>query len=496
VPAERELKLRLGEVAAERVWRLLGARTAPAPRLLRSIYYDTPERELRAAGAALRLRYERRRSTQTLKADRAPQTGYAERMEWSAPAPRGRLNPRGIPRARVRAAIGLDPGALWERLRPVFETRFTRRSARVTLAGGARVEACLDEGHIEAGGRRERIRELELELLDGAPTALLSFARDLVASLGAALEPRSKAERGYRLSGKERDAPRKSIRPPIDRDTPAVTALETMLAGCLGQMQANLAGVQAGRDPEFLHQLRVATRRLRVVLRAYRRLPGAPSTKRLERQLRSVSGALGGARDWDVFTEALMRRVKRGAARRGLAALAARARRHRSEARRRAREVAGSSRLQSFLLAALHWQQAVPRGTEVPPRADAFARAVLGRALRRARRAARGRFADDPARRHALRICIKRLRYLAEYFAGCFGKAAARRYLEHLEALQDVLGELNDIDVAGRLLEEIGQDRCAAAAQSVRRSLERRERALLRRLLPAWRAFSETEPFW
>lgn len=61
------------------------------------------------------------------------------------------------------------------------------------------IEAAIDQGFVVAGKRKEAICELELELREGAPEALLELAAELSASLALMPCDISKAERGYRL---------------------------------------------------------------------------------------------------------------------------------------------------------------------------------------------------------------------------------------------------------------------------------------------------------
>jgi inorganic triphosphatase YgiF len=88
----------------------------------------------------------------------------------------------------------------------VFQTVFERSSWEVQ-AYGARIEAAIDEGQIRAGARTEPVLELELELIDGSPLALLKLALQLAgvrggrpADLGLLPYGDSKAARGYRLA--------------------------------------------------------------------------------------------------------------------------------------------------------------------------------------------------------------------------------------------------------------------------------------------------------
>src|SRR5204863_470693 len=64
-------------------------------------------------------------------------------------------------------------------------------------------------------------------------------------------------------------------------------------------------GVAEGRDPEYLHQLRVGTRRLRSALRAFRPLLKRRRAAGVEQPFENMMRIFGEARDWDVFCEAL-----------------------------------------------------------------------------------------------------------------------------------------------------------------------------------------------
>jgi len=102
----------------------------------------------------------------------------------------------------------------------------------------------------------------------------------------------------------------------------------------------------------------------------------------------------------------------------------------------------------------------------------------------------------DALQRHQLRIRVKRLRYTCEPFAALFPRGRMRRYLERLESLQDILGELNDIAVGQRLLHELVTDRDLAAEGFMRGWFAAREELLLGRLAAAWRSWRKTKRPW
>ena len=237
-----------------------------------------------------------------------------------------------------------------------------------------------------------------------------------------------------------------------------------LFSAALAQVEVNARGVAQSADPEFLHQLRVGLRRLRTVQRAFR----IPGTKR---RLRKFNPALAAARDWDVFCGWLENaRVS--------PELKSLARRKRAAARRQAQHVLASRAFDRFLRCA---RRCVHETKASPLRAlEAFHR----KALKKARRIDW----HDEKRRHALRIRIRRLRYACEFFAPFFARAQYAAYLRRVKALQDLLGELNDIAVARRLL---GEMKAEPPEQ-----LQRHEARLIAVLAPAWAAFERGRKFW
>lgn len=498
---ERELKFHLpAHRSAAEVWALLEAK--PRRRRLVATYLDTEKGALREAQAALRLRRSGRRWLQCVKAE--PSTGAVllGRSEWELAARGGRLKVDAFPLEEIRTGTGIDLAALEERLRPVFATEFDRAVVEQTLPG-ARAEVALDRGVISAGTRREPLREIEFELLEGDFLALLEWVRGIIPVLGLALEVRSKAERGYRLAAGERSRPVKARRPRVDPQGAVRDAIAPVVGVCVMQVAANAAGAGASRDPEYLHQLRVGLRRLRSALRVFRELSQAESTQALVDRLRAVLPPLGVARDWDVVTELLDQRIAPAAAGGVDFAPTLRwAKRQRVKARREARAVAASSAFQQLLIDAMIWAETAHRGdaaavatVEPVPTLSAFAKSAVARLARRAERAASGGEWTDAAARHRVRIRLKRLRYVCEFFADCFKRKRVRRYLEHLEGLQDLLGELNDLATARRLLAD--PDLAARGVQSafVLGWISAREDALIAALAGAWRALGkQTRP--
>jgi CHAD domain-containing protein len=103
----------------------------------------------------------------------------------------------------------------------------------------------------------------------------------------------------------------------------------------------------------------------------------------------------------------------------------------------------------------------------------------------------------DAERRHRVRIRLKRLRYGCDCFAAVYLPDETEPMLHRLRALQQLLGELNDIQVQRRLLGDLAQDEgVAALAKRARKELAARERRLIGDVAKAWSKFAAVPPYW
>jgi inorganic triphosphatase YgiF len=169
----------------------------PNPEDQRNTYFDTADSRLRAARYGLRVRDLGARRIATLKGDARVVDGVYEREEWEV-AIGDDDRPESWPpsEARERTLALLDGAPLL----PILTIRTLRRHIYASRDGSDVAEISLDEGLISAGGREERLRELEIELLGTATRADLD---NLVALLRGRYplvpEERSKLARGLAL---------------------------------------------------------------------------------------------------------------------------------------------------------------------------------------------------------------------------------------------------------------------------------------------------------
>ena len=208
-------------------------------------------------------------------------------------------------------------------------------------------------------------------------------------------------------------------------------------------------------DAEALHDFRVALRRLRSCLRAYRDLLQGSVPRKLAKRLKRLAGATGPGRDAEVQLEWLRGRGSRLSSqqRQGHAWMLARL-------NGRMREAYGDLQVEierDFppLESELRRHLSVYR-TKVfldpqaaPPSLGAVTAEILhGQVAELADHLARVRHADDVAEAHRSRISAKRIRYLLEPFAD--ERPESGPVVKRFKALQDLLGDLHD----AHLLEE------------------------------------------
>jgi triphosphatase len=495
---ETELKLSLSPEYLERLKRhpLLKspAGSRAITRKLYNIYYDTPSLELRRNALALRLRRVGKRWLQTLKRNGSVQTGLHQRDEWEMPVPRETLDLDAL-----SAAGGRLPQGVSGTLQPVFVTDFAR-NLRLLKFGGAEIELCLDSGTVRAGRRSHRISELELELKCGEPQQLFRFALALLDSVPLELEDTSKPEHGYQLLRNEPLVASKARFPSLTVSQGIASALHAMIASCLQHVQANVPGAIRSRDEEFLHQVRVGMRRLRVVLAMAEAYRANHELRALHEQVAQMCIEFGGLREWDVFvTQTLTPMCSDQPDNVGLRQLLSASEKERARYRAGVVRRLQSQDYQRFLLRFGAWMFGGYWGE--PPEGSGtaladFAVQNLEKRKRQAHKLGKILATADPRQLHRLRIACKKLRYSSEMFGSLFEATSVKPYVAALSELQDILGVLNDLAVAHRLLEALENRRRQETLELVRGCMARDRAELMTKLATAWLSFASQKEFW
>jgi inorganic triphosphatase YgiF len=476
----------------------LGAVLAAAPagddetRELISVYFDTPDLTLQKAGVSLRVRESKGRRVQTLKRG----DGLA-REEHEVEVLGDRPNPALGP---LRELLPDDEAAA---LRPAFNVRITRRQ-RLIRYQGAEIELALDQGEVRDGERVSPISEVELELKSGPASKLFDLARELGRAAPLYLSFDGKAARGQALVAGAPLHARRKEQVALATETSTAEAFQAMARNALGQIAANAAVLREAPDAEAVHQLRVASRRLRSLLATFAPMLRSPELDPLKDELRWLAHACDEARNLDVFTERLEATVKAmDAVPAGMTSL----REALAEARRRAADEADaavrSERFRSLMIDLTGWIETGPwLSDEVREElrrapARAYALHVLGDRRRRLMKKGRDLAHLDDAARHDARIEAKKLRYTSEAFASLFDGKAVRRFVGRMKDLQDELGALNDLRLAEDIVERVALSPEAAFAAGEATGLQVCDKPRrIKAAEHAMRRLRETRRFW
>lgn len=412
-----------------------------------STYYDTPQGDLRKARISLRIREGGGKRVQTLKRgdgfarEEHEQAIATDSLDLSFPALKEALSP-----AKRKA------------LAPIFTVQVLRRQ-RTFDFGGASIELAVDEGEVQAGDRARRISEVELELKSGDCRPMFDLARQLSRTAPLYLSFDGKATQGQGLIDGTDRAPRRHDKAPLARGLTAAGAFQAIARSTLVQIAANGVVLREADSVEAVHQLRVAVRRLRSAVSTFADVADDDHAEAIKSELKWLAGACNEARDLDVFAESA---AALGDPSLDLSALAPVLEAARARAHAKACAAVASGRFRDLVLDATAWIETgawLSMGGKAHAKrremgAERFAAKALERRRKRLVKLAADLKGADDETRHDARIAAKKLRYAAEAFAPLFD-ADARPFIKAIKQLQEELGGLNDVAVAGELIERL-----------------------------------------
>jgi triphosphatase len=431
-------------------------------RVQRDVYLDSPELELRAAGLSARLRTvegERRIEIKPVPIDPGL---VMDRTEVTAEVPPD-AEPGDVLRELVRTRLGLKIHGQPE---PRLQLR-TLRTRHTVRADGMQAELAIDDVQVQGASG---FTEIELELEQGDAAGMVRLATTIAEFPGLSPSGRSKYERSLALAGFPEHTYSTPL-PTFDRTWTAGEVARGVCAALHRTMRSYEPGTRVGLDPEQLHKMRVATRRLRTALRAFKHCFASSDHDLLNAEYRWLGRLLGEVRDLDVQLLALPSHAASFGPepREGWRALE-----HELFARHdaaRSRLVAGLDDPRYASLCAL-----AQRVFEQPSKSSSESEAEAGRrpivelaghVLRKRVRAfqrAVSRFeaTHGAVEAHDLRIVGKRLRYTGGFLAPLLG-GDVRTRMSSLRAFQDRLGDIQDMVATGELARELSSEAFAAS---------------------------------
>ena len=464
---------------------------ARPPRRLVDSYLDCDDWRIARAGFVVRTRRRGRHDEVTLKDSRpAEGSGLRQRLEVTEvlpPSGLAGLGDDGPVGRRLRAIVGS------RRLHEVLQVRTRRRPFALRVGGADVAEIALDDTMIVVGtGQRPmQLRRVEVEVHPEWLDALEPIVEQLRRSCGLQPAHLSKFEAGLLALGEE-------IPGTPDLGPTDVSAESTMgdvafavLRRQLAVVQAKEPGTRLGEDPEELHDMRVATRRLRAALSMFEAvLPVRAQVFREE--LGWLARLLGSVRDLDVQLEGLAGLSAAGVHTTAdghdpLVELEALLERERGVARTDMLNGLDSVRWDRLAKGLTTMAQQGPARRSLATRVPAeigLPELVLRRHHKVRKAAKKAEHSGVVTDFHALRIRCKRLRYALEFSSDVYGGKTSR-FVRELTMLQDELGEMQDAEVASLQLADlaIGDAHLAAATVFTMGGIAEQHRRRVQRLL-------------
>jgi triphosphatase len=281
--------------------------------------------------------------------------------------------------------------------------------------------------------------------------------------------------------------------------------LQRASRNCIDHLLSNTAAGCAG-NPEGIHQMRVAVRRLRAILSAFAPFLPMESRRGASHELRWLADTLGEARNLDVLAvEILAPACASLPPASGFERLAEAIDGQREYAHAETEAAINSGRYADSVRKLMHWfDDSSRRGHETKeplghPIGE-LAPIVLRRLYRLVKKRSR-RFAEQSEeQRHQLRIALKKMRYAAELLSDLYDNAASNRFIQRIKRLQDELGYRNDVRVARDTIDSLTRanpsDLMVEAGRRILTWHKQRLASNEAELRGHLRQLLATEPFW
>jgi CHAD domain-containing protein len=260
--------------------------------------------------------------------------------------------------------------------------------------------------------------------------------------------------KGIMAAAELQEALEAQVQPVVPEDTIAEAGRKVLL-GELVDMLKHEAGSRTGENVEDVHDMRVAIRRMRSLLRLLEPYYKSKTIRGYSRDLRRIGWALGDVRDLDVLLDDLKQYQSKLDAE-GQAALQEMIDfldRRRAAAREELNDVLDSKFYRRFVkdfskfLTKAEQKAKQANGEVVPYQVRHVLPMLIHDRLAAVRAYETAIPTDDAKTMHQLRIEFKRLRYAISLFDGLLG-SSINDFIEEIKRIQDELGRLNDIHTA------------------------------------------------
>ena len=412
--------------------------------------------------------------------------------------------PAGPLREQAAAVLGV------RRLFPLVRAETSGETLRL-LDGNNRTILRIDLERIDALHPSRSVRQplmprLRLTPSSGSGTVIEEVRRILETELGLERDPST-----IMKDALETIRARPTVKPRVTL-TPGLRAVDAALRiqrSLLTTLRRNERGAREALDPEFLHDYRVAVRRIRTCLAQMHGVLPARSVTRFRRDFRWLAEMTNPARDMDVFRIDLAGHARllppphRGDIDPLIAFVLAR----QPAAPKRLTEGLRSARYRSLLRDWVAFLKTRPAGGPSTPDAnrrifEVASERIASRFARVMRKGKKLKSGSADLKFHRLRIECKKLRYLLEFFQDLYDPEEVETFIAPLRKLQDTLGEFNDLRVQRGALRPFANDlartdgapvECLIAIGRLEERLQQRQDKLRKRFRRRFSEFAESK---
>ncbi len=396
-----------------------------SPRVFTSTYFDSELHQLGRLGLTLRRRIERGRGVWQLK---MPSGDYRIELEIESGS-------RHIPFQFVDLLT-----AYFRKQDPVQlgKLRTWRTGYLIQDKGKILAELTLDSVALLQDHKIvSRFREMELEVKGGTADQV-TFIRKSLQKAGA--KPKLFQPKIFQAL----ELPYPFVSPELDPTAPPSEHIRTSFHAQINQMIFHDPGTRFGRDSEALHQMRVATRRMRAIIHTLRPFLEPGWTETFKQEGGWIGSLLGKVRDWDVLLAYFRQEFSDlpSLEPRAFQSIVEKFEGQRSVARARLLEGLRSDRYLSLLSFLEHSTSHFPFQQDTPDMIELAHRSI--EKVNKFVNSSSGFW--TPQNLHRMRILVKRARYTVELAEPFLGKAA-KRFLKQAKTLQDLLGRYQDAAV-------------------------------------------------
>jgi len=430
-------------------------------------YLDTFDWSLMKNKLSLRYRVSNSAAVYTLKSIGPIEDGIAKRMETEVPLDRPVDLPTQIPLKRIRKRVDriIFPRKLLEQI----QVRTERRRYRVVSPEGAEIELVFDTSSFSLRGlhkprRTQRRNEMEAELRNGPETALEALSSLLSKKFNYSPSKASMFEVAIERFKITVPSKKPAERLRVRLDDRLDLAIRKVLTVQFQRFREQLPGVLLDVDTEFVHQARVATRRMRSGLRFFRDAIPEATADYLGGELKWLGGTFGAVRDLDVFLLSLSRfkgKIELFPGKKKQA-FESWIEKHRRGLLDVLCETLGSPRYKTL---ERRITQFLERPLPLRPRAPLAVKAVrevapvliIDKFEAAIKQGATVLAKPKLKEFHRLRIQMKRLRYACEFMAPAYDDALDS-FIERTVEIQDCLGELQDTVFTRKFVDSLCDD--------------------------------------